>query len=76
MIFNFKIGTDKGAMFKGCLGETRVGNMLLPYFTHSEMYPENFRPRPHFQLNSTKPEEGCILCFHKVIYIKKCKKKK
>lgn len=59
-------GIDNGAVFKGCLGEARIGGLLLPYFTHSEVYVDNIRPRPHFRLNSTKPEEGCVLCFQAV----------
>lgn len=61
-------GIDNGAVFRGCLGEARVGGFLLPYFNHSEVYSDNFRARSHFQLNSSKPEEGCVLCFQQVIY--------
>ncbi|XP_055635267.1 protein crumbs isoform X3 [Toxorhynchites rutilus septentrionalis] len=57
-------GTDKGSTFKGCLGETRVGGYLLPYFPLDMIYPDTFQlSGPHFNLNSTQPEEGCILCF-------------
>lgn len=59
-------GIDTGAVFRGCLGEARVGGLLLPFFPHSEVYSDNFRPRSHFRLNSTKPEEGCMLCFQQV----------
>lgn len=59
-------GIDNGATFKGCLGEARIGGLLLPFFKHTEIYPESFRPRPHFQLNSSSPEEGCNLCFQNV----------
>ncbi|XP_055375058.1 protein crumbs isoform X2 [Condylostylus longicornis] len=56
--------TEIGAIFKGCLGEARVGNFLLPYFEYYEIYKDNnVQPRDHFRLNSTKPHEGCILCF-------------
>lgn len=65
-------GINSGAVFKGCLGEARVGGLLLPYFTQAEVYPETLPSRPHFRLNSTKPEEGCILCFQQV-RIKKIK---
>lgn len=56
-----------GASFKGCIGETRVGGLLLPFFNDAELdNPENPPPtRAHFSLNSTKPEEGCILCFER-----------
>lgn len=57
-------GIDKGSTFKGCLGETRVGGYLLPYFPHDVIYPDTFQfTGPHFNLNSSQPEEGCILCF-------------
>jgi protein crumbs len=52
-----------GASFKGCIGETRIGGLLLPFFTQNELEAENLPLRDHFSLNSTKPEEGCILCF-------------
>lgn len=59
-------GIDSGAIFKGCLGEARLGGILLPYFPHSDVYVDNIRPRSHFQLNTTQPEEGCVLCFQQV----------
>jgi protein crumbs len=52
-----------GASFKGCIGETRIDGLLLPFFTQNELEAENLPTRDHFSLNSTKPEEGCILCF-------------
>lgn len=61
------ISSQQGLQFKGCLGEARIGNLLLPYFTKESIYPRTdkiyVRPRKQFQLNSTKPAEGCILCF-------------
>lgn len=59
------IGDDNGAAFKGCIGEARIGGFLLPFFLHDEIYLDKMRPRSHFRLNSTKPEEGCVLCFQK-----------
>ncbi|XP_050067896.1 protein crumbs isoform X4 [Anopheles maculipalpis] len=57
-------GIDKGSSFKGCLGETRVGGFLLPYFPHELIYPDTFNlTQGHFKLNSSQPEQGCILCF-------------
>lgn len=52
-----------GAKFKGCMGEIRIGELLLPFFSQDEIYPESMTPRSHFELNSTRVEEGCILCF-------------
>lgn len=57
---------SQGDRFKGCLGEIRVGGLLLPYFNHSEIYPETFKAHAHFQLDGGEPEEGCIVCFQKV----------
>lgn len=56
-------GINEGAVFKGCLGEVRIDGFLLPYFTHKEIYNETVLKRSHYVLNSTKPEEGCVLCF-------------
>ncbi|KAM8705688.1 hypothetical protein ACLKA7_010053 [Drosophila subpalustris] len=59
--------SQQGSQFKGCLGEARVGDLLLPYFANAELYPptENVsvQLQAQFRLNSTLPEEGCILCF-------------
>lgn len=60
------IGDENGASFKGCVGEARVGGFLLPFFPHDEIYLDKIRPRSHFRLNSTKPNEGCVLCFQQV----------
>lgn len=57
------VGQDNGAAFKGCIGEVRIGGLLLPFFPHDEIYLDNIRPRSHFRLNSSKPKEGCVLCF-------------
>ncbi|XP_037806370.1 protein crumbs isoform X4 [Lucilia sericata] len=61
------VSSQQGSQFKGCLGEARVGDLLLPYFTNEEMYPRtenvSVQPQIQFRLNSTRPDEGCILCF-------------
>ncbi|XP_017848207.1 protein crumbs isoform X3 [Drosophila busckii] len=58
---------QQGSQFKGCVGEARVGDLLLPYFSNAELYPptENVsvQLQAQFRLNSTRPAEGCILCF-------------
>ncbi|XP_037922140.1 protein crumbs isoform X2 [Hermetia illucens] len=56
-------GPNSGAIFKGCLGEARVGDLLLPYFPYLDVYSDNVQNRSLFKLNNTRPEEGCILCF-------------
>ncbi|XP_071442369.1 protein crumbs isoform X3 [Hetaerina americana] len=60
---------------KGCLGEVRIGGLLLPYFTSSELgYPhpdaERFELLPPAvtadlsgEKNQTVVETGCVLCF-------------
>lgn len=58
-------GTENGKIYKGCLGEARIGSYLLPYFPHYEIYPENFNTETYFVMNSTAPKEGCVLCFQK-----------
>ncbi|XP_076660402.1 cell polarity complex component crumbs isoform X2 [Halictus rubicundus] len=57
-----------GEAFKGCLGEVRIGSMLLHYFTYEEVYQNaNFTPLEYLALqenNSTHHESiGCQLCF-------------
>lgn len=58
-----------GEAFKGCLGEVRIGNMLLHYFSHNQVYMNsNFTPSQYFSLrresNITNHETiGCQLCF-------------
>ncbi|KAG5879729.1 hypothetical protein JTB14_033331 [Gonioctena quinquepunctata] len=50
--------------FKGCLGEIRIGNLLLPYFTTNQIYPNQTMAREIFELDPTsKLELGCILCY-------------
>lgn len=59
-----------GEAFKGCLGEVRIGGMLLHYFTYEEVYQNaNFTPLEFLMLknqdNATAHREniGCRLCF-------------
>ncbi|CAL7947161.1 unnamed protein product [Xylocopa violacea] len=57
-----------GEPFKGCLGEVRIGSMLLPYFTYEEIYQNaNFTPLEYlaFQENNSSHHDsiGCQLCF-------------
>ncbi|XP_076260124.1 cell polarity complex component crumbs [Rhynchophorus ferrugineus] len=50
--------------FKGCLSQIRIGNLLLPYFTTTDIYPNETYYDELFELDrSTKPELGCILCY-------------
>lgn len=58
-----------GEPFKGCLGEVRIGSILLHYFTYEEVYQNaNFTPLEFLALqdngNSTHRDSvGCQLCF-------------
>lgn len=57
-----------GEPFKGCLGEVRIGTMLLHFFTYDEVYRNaNFTPVEYLSLqrnNETDSESiGCRLCF-------------
>lgn len=60
---NSNLVEENGALFKGCIGEARIGGFLLPFFTYEELYIDKIKPRSHYRLNSSKPEEGCRLCF-------------
>ncbi|XP_046739798.1 protein crumbs-like isoform X2 [Diprion similis] len=58
-----------GDAFKGCLGEVRIGAMLLHYFTYDEVYQNaNFTPTEYLSLQvvgnlSNYENIGCRLCF-------------
>ncbi|KAG5326274.1 CRB protein, partial [Pseudoatta argentina] len=58
-----------GEPFKGCLGEVRIGSILLHYFTYEEVYQNaNFTPLEYLELqgndNATHRDSiGCQLCF-------------
>lgn len=38
-------------------------NIFFAVFTHVEMYPEKILSQSYFDLNNTKAELGCKLCF-------------
>ncbi|XP_035724721.1 protein crumbs-like isoform X1 [Vespa mandarinia] len=55
-----------GEVFKGCLGEVRIGSMLLHYFTYEEVYQNaNFTPFEYLSLQNHNSSNniGCQLCF-------------
>ncbi|XP_058806153.1 protein crumbs isoform X2 [Phymastichus coffea] len=57
-----------GEAFKGCLGEVRIGSMLLHYFSYEKVYQNaNFTPLEFMSLqqdNSSNHDNiGCRLCF-------------
>ncbi|KAI4495639.1 hypothetical protein M0802_008474 [Mischocyttarus mexicanus] len=55
-----------GEAFKGCLGEVRIGSMLLHYFTNEEVYQNaNFTPFEYLSLQNHNLSDniGCQLCF-------------
>ncbi|PNF36740.1 Protein crumbs [Cryptotermes secundus] len=58
----------EGAFFKGCLGEVRIGGLLLPYFTPDQLYSDNSSTQDSFELSAPRKrvydmESGCRLCF-------------
>lgn len=53
---------------QGCLGEVRIGGLLLPYFTPDELYSDNSSTQDSFELSAPwkrlyDVESGCRLCF-------------
>lgn len=50
-------------LFQGCLGEIRISNLLLPFFTTKKLYPHNRYSEEFFELlSATEQNIGCILC--------------
>lgn len=50
--------------FKGCLGEIRIGELLLPFFTTSEIYSNNYTANEYFSLVPNSDHSvGCQVCF-------------
>nr|XP_023021031.1 protein crumbs [Leptinotarsa decemlineata] len=64
-ILLYKVDQNKKTdNFKGCLGEIRIGSLLLPYFTTKEIYPNQTYAKEIFELDAeSKVEHGCILCY-------------
>uniref|UniRef100_A0A0A9W8L0 Protein crumbs homolog 2 n=2 Tax=Lygus hesperus TaxID=30085 RepID=A0A0A9W8L0_LYGHE len=62
-------GNDKhrfGEYFLGCIGEVRIGGLLLPYFTQAVLNNSNSTNKDHFELtegSSLGETLGCLLCF-------------
>ncbi|XP_072395755.1 protein crumbs [Diabrotica undecimpunctata] len=61
----YKVDQDKKTdNFKGCLGELRIGGLLLPYFHTLEIYPNNTNLKKMYELKQEfTAEQGCILCY-------------
>jgi protein crumbs len=57
----YKVDQNKKTdLFKGCLGEIRIGGLLLPFFATNELSLKN----QYFELDpESGPEIGCILCY-------------
>ncbi|XP_050423737.1 protein crumbs isoform X2 [Adelges cooleyi] len=56
--------TSAGGFYKGCLGEIRMGSLLLPYFTPSQLNTNN--QTDHFVLSSSSTDTfdlDCLLCY-------------
>lgn len=53
---------------KGCLGEIRVGKLLLPFYNSSRLYKRNY-PDEYFDLNAKSVFSiGCQLCYNSDCY--------
>lgn len=58
-------------LFQGCLGEVRIGDLLLPFYTLLELYPDFNLVQPdkyYFSLLTERGDSaplGCTLCFEK-----------
>ncbi|XP_018896752.2 protein crumbs isoform X2 [Bemisia tabaci] len=53
--------------YKGCIGEIRIGGLLLPYFTPKQLNSSYFNLRDYFSLTTYDDSEpdvelGCYLC--------------
>ncbi|XP_076313975.1 cell polarity complex component crumbs [Tachypleus tridentatus] len=48
--------------FRGCMGEVRIGTVLLPFFT-PEQLTNNSSPNQFLMDNGTDIEIGCVLCW-------------
>jgi len=65
----YSVFLSAGEPFKGCLGEVRIGSMLLHYFTYEKVYQSaNFTPFEFIALKSNDNAThhnniGCQLCF-------------
>ncbi|XP_069695931.1 protein crumbs isoform X4 [Periplaneta americana] len=60
--------SHEGAFFKGCLGEVRIGDLLLPFFTSEQLRSDNSTGQNSFQLLTVMEraydmDGGCHLCF-------------
>nr|CAD7398371.1 unnamed protein product [Timema cristinae] len=55
----------EGGFFKGCLGEVRIGNSLLPYFSADQLNLDNLTSHNYFSLSDQllTMDIGCKLCF-------------
>lgn len=53
-------------MLQGCLGEIRIGGILLPYFMMDEIYLKNNTLDRYFSLlPDSEHEVGCSVCFER-----------
>ncbi|GLH08522.1 Neurogenic locus Notch protein [Gryllus bimaculatus] len=59
--------SDISTNFKGCIGETRIGNILLSFLTQAQLTRSNLTNKHQFSLtdpdSSSTLELGCLLCF-------------
>ncbi|XP_065210644.1 protein crumbs isoform X2 [Planococcus citri] len=62
--------TPSGIFYRGCIGEVRIGGLLLPYFTSKQLKVQNdttLYKRDYFELNDAFSRNNvalnCSLCF-------------
>ncbi|KAF5279548.1 hypothetical protein FQR65_LT03370 [Abscondita terminalis] len=50
--------------FKGCLGEIRIGKLLLPFYITPKLYRVDNYPHQYFDLHAADDIIGCQLCYN------------
>lgn len=58
---------DNKYLLQGCLGEIRIGKILVPFFPIADMYKVKDYPEEFFSLIPTEKNKtiGCVLCHNK-----------
>ncbi|XP_025835498.1 protein crumbs isoform X2 [Agrilus planipennis] len=63
--YSYKADINKNTdYFKGCMGEVRIGHLLVPFFTAEDLYQNGKKPVEYFELEKRWLETDCKLCFN------------